>query len=834
MENTLYKSILMHSPVGYTYNKIIYDNNGIPKDYQILEVNKAYETMISFKAKDLIGKKISEIYESTKEIEFNWDSFHSSIYKDYINKDFEYCFDFLNKYFKVKVHIFNKDYIAIYLIDISLEMNQTDKLNMLSDNVISQVWYLSDPETYISANTAHAEFLGLEKEDFESKNINNLFSKEYAKNFINLNKKVFKYKKKTQHQSWFYNSKKEKRLLKITKNPKINPKGEIDFVVCSGEDITEKHLIEKENKRKEKILYASMNFTKELLANDDPYEALKNGIKMIGNATQVDRVYYAENHYDEVSQKILINQKFEWSLDNPDLITNNIKIQNLPLEKSGEFIKTLSKNKIFNSHIKDMDIKDKILKENLKSQDIFSTLTIPVFIKDEFKGFIGFDSYNFEREWSHIEISLLNSFTFLYIKALEKSLLQDEILQKNDNFYNFFNMIHDLFFVLDCNGNIIDANNNVLKKFNYTRDEILGKNIYMLIPESEVEKTKKQMSSFGNDKISLSNLPVISKDGEIFSLEIRVSKGLWNGEPVFFSVAKDISPLIRSEEKFSKSFNLSGVSMFISKFEDGRILDVNDAFLDYIGYKRNEILGIKTSNLKAIQGFDSRDKIVNKIKLHGKISGMEVDFLTKDNRPLTALINMVPLTLDKEKCLLTSLVDITEHVVYKEKILNLLNFDSLTGAYTRRYVYDSSEKIIAEYKRNKNNFSVAIIDLDDFKSVNDNFGHLAGDYILEEFTKILQGNLRSYDILGRYGGEEFIVVLNHSNKKDSYVVLNRILNIIRNKIFVFNDNKIQLTFSAGIASCEDLDKDDLTIDNLVEIADQRMHMAKQNGKNKIA
>lgn len=177
--------------------------------------------------------------------------------------------------------------------------------------------------------------------------------------------------------------------------------------------------------------------------------------------------------------------------------------------------------------------------------------------------------------------------------------------------------------------------------------------------------------------------------------------------------------------------------------------------------------------------------------------------------------------------------DITERIEYEKKLLEVSNRDALTNAYNRRYVFDRGEEILQQYKRTKNIFSVCVVDIDYFKLVNDHYGHQAGDFVLKEFTRIIHKNIRPYDILGRYGGEEFIVILNSTNKTNSALVMSRILDVIRNKIFVFNGEEIKITFSTGISDCEDLGKEKLTIDNMVAIADKRMYKAKNTGRNKI-
>ena len=716
-DHNIYKSIVENSSVGYSYNRIIYDHNGEPKDYEFIELNQAYESIVGIQAKDLIGKRMSHIYRTVKKSQTNWNNFYNNIIPNYKMRKFEYYFDSLNKHYKINIHSPKKDYIIISLRDISEE--------------------IEIPRCYIS------------KEETEIK---------------------------------------------------------------------------------ERILYSSMAFTRELLTNDNPYHALSNGITMLGNATQVDRVYYWENHYDEATQRWLTSQKLEWCLDDIEPQIDNLELQNVPFEKSDNLVGILAQNKSFNTHVRDMADGKNSTKQALEAQSILSILAIPIFVKDEFRGFIGFDSCRVEKEWSQVEISLLNSFVLLYEKSLEKNLLEKHVVQVKENFYNFFNMIQDLLVVVDYEGNILDINYNVLERLNYAREELIGKSFLMLHPKDDLKEIKHKFKDVVTKKKRSFNMSAITKDGQIFPIEMTNSEGLWNGQPAIFSIAKDVSELSMSEEKFSKAFNDSGVSKFITRFEDGKFLDVNDKFLSFLGYTREEVIG---KNVLDFQTIKDRRRLKEEIETHNKVSDLEVEIITKNKGIRTGLVNIVPLNINNEKCLLSSIIDITNRVQHEQKLLEISNRDSLTGIYNRHCVYQRLEEIIQEYKRNDKLFSVGIIDIDNFKAVNDEYGHQVGDYVLVEFSKIISDNLRLYDIFGRYGGEEFIVIFNHSNKEKSNIVLERILHMIRNKTFVLGKIQIKLTFSAGISPCEDLNKDEISIDKLVEIADKRMYIAKKNGKNRI-
>lgn len=157
----------------------------------------------------------------------------------------------------------------------------------------------------------------------------------------------------------------------------------------------------------------------------------------------------------------------------------------------------------------------------------------------------------------------------------------------------------------------------------------------------------------------------------------------------------------------------------------------------------------------------------------------------------------------------------------------------LTNVYNRRYIFEQAEEIIEECKGTGKGLCVCLLDIDYFKEINDKHGHQFGDYVLKSLTSIISENLHPADLLGRYGGEEFIIILRNTNKSKASLAIQRILDIIRNKHFIFEEKSIQLTFSAGISHCTEAQNPKRIMDDLVKFADQRMYQAKNKGRNKI-
>ena len=142
---------------------------------------------------------------------------------------------------------------------------KVEEQKLLLDNIQTQIWYLTDAQTYGAVNKAHAEFLNTDKKDIEHKTLNDVLSQEAVEVFIGHNRKVFDQKTKLQTEEWVANGDGEKRLLSIVKTPKLDDNGNVEYVVCSGEDITDYRNSEKKLRQSKKRLDLAMEATSDAL-----------------------------------------------------------------------------------------------------------------------------------------------------------------------------------------------------------------------------------------------------------------------------------------------------------------------------------------------------------------------------------------------------------------------------------------------------------------------------------------------------------------------------------------------------------------------------------------
>ena len=168
----------------------------------------------------------------------------------------------------------------------------------------------------------------------------------------------------------------------------------------------------------------------------------------------------------------------------------------------------------------------------------------------------------------------------------------------------------------------------------------------------------------------------------------------------------------------------------------------------------------------------------------------------------------------------------------EQEMRELASHDSLTGLLSRHAFFDNAHNYISLATRDKSPYSVAIVDLDFFKSINDQYGHPAGDAVLKLFANVVNSVARRSDIIGRLGGEEFVLVLPSTTSAEAYEFSGRLHNAIGKAVLKYKNVIIQYTASIGLASYEPGSDD--SIDTLMARADQALYQAKAAGRNQTA
>jgi diguanylate cyclase (GGDEF)-like protein len=175
-------------------------------------------------------------------------------------------------------------------------------------------------------------------------------------------------------------------------------------------------------------------------------------------------------------------------------------------------------------------------------------------------------------------------------------------------------------------------------------------------------------------------------------------------------------------------------------------------------------------------------------------------------------------------------INITERKDLEDQLKELSEKDGLTGAYNRRYFMQIFDKEFSIAKRYKNKLSILLINIDNFKEVTDTYGHAGGDAILKRFAIYCEDILRDSDLFGRYGGEEFIVMLPSTPSLGAAIIAERIRANIDEMSVTYEKQPIEFTVSIGVSQALDTDS---SSDAVLTRADSALYQAKKKGRNRI-
>lgn len=171
----------------------------------------------------------------------------------------------------------------------------------------------------------------------------------------------------------------------------------------------------------------------------------------------------------------------------------------------------------------------------------------------------------------------------------------------------------------------------------------------------------------------------------------------------------------------------------------------------------------------------------------------------------------------------------SELLAAKKELLVQSRTDPLTGVFNRRAILSQMEIEISRAKREKTKISLLMIDIDHFKKINDTYGHLVGDEVIKECVRRISDSIRIYDSIGRFGGEEFLVIMPGAEKADAFTIAQRIRSVIGGKDVIADGSGIPVTISQGVVTYTR----DTTSNDLIAMADEALYRAKENGRNRV-
>ncbi|QFR50174.1 diguanylate cyclase [Sulfurimonas lithotrophica] len=318
------------------------------------------------------------------------------------------------------------------------------------------------------------------------------------------------------------------------------------------------------------------------------------------------------------------------------------------------------------------------------------------------------------------------------------------------------------------------------------------------------------------------------KDGSykwILDRGIIVSRSI-DGTPLrMVGSQSDISERKQSQLKLAYYLEIIDKNVISSTTDlHGKITKVSQAFSDISGYSKNELLGKSHNILRHKDMPSSTYKELWKTIQSGNIWEGEIKNKRKDGSTYWVDATISPVKNEQGETI--NYTSIRHDITDKKRIEELSVTDKLTQLYNRLKLDEIFSMKLASARRYNSTFSIIMMDIDYFKSVNDTWGHQAGDDILKEFATIIKNNIRETDVVGRWGGEEFLILSSESDLESAIKLSEKLRDIVSLFKFSFAGHK---TASFGVSSYHAGD-DEKT---MVKRADDALYRAKENGRNRV-
>ena len=257
----------------------------------------------------------------------------------------------------------------------------------------------------------------------------------------------------------------------------------------------------------------------------------------------------------------------------------------------------------------------------------------------------------------------------------------------------------------------------------------------------------------------------------------------------------------------------------------GEITFCNNMAEKMFGYSRQEILGQQVNKFFALEnGLELQNKETEE-KEQTIDQIMELLVNKKNGKKISVELSLSSILLNGERHIIGIVRDITQRKKIESKLKKLARIDTLTGCYSRRYGLELVDRQIKLSNRNQSPLLLAFFDIDNFKQINDRYGHIEGDTVLKKVTALFKEQLREVDIIFRMGGDEFLLAFPGSSLREASIIRKRLKEaLVQLNSKMEKDYSIQ--FSMGFAEYSPEKPKDL--DELIAIADQQMYKEKKS------
>lgn len=346
----------------------------------------------------------------------------------------------------------------------------------------------------------------------------------------------------------------------------------------------------------------------------------------------------------------------------------------------------------------------------------------------------------------------------------EKKEAEKKLEESEENFRTFFETMDDLVFVGDQQGEIYYSNSSVSKKLGYTSKELQGMNMLDFHPKNVQSEARDILKNICEGQKNICPFPLVTKNGDYLPAETQVWLGIWDGRKCIFAVSKDLSKEQEALQKFNSLFDNNPALMAVSTMEERVLTEVNNSFLEVLGYSKGEVIGRTSKQLNIFCENEKLDEFSEKLKKNGSVSNCELKVRTKSGQILYGVFFGETVESQGKKHFLTVMTDITyrkkaEEALYSEvenRRILLDNIHTQVWYLKNEYTYGSVNKAHASFNGLKK-YDIA------FKNMYDIFPKEVVDICRISNQKVFNGEKIYYEKwLTDFTGKSRLIAINKS------------------------------------------------------------------------
>jgi len=430
-------------------------------------------------------------------------------------------------------------------------------------------------------------------------------------------------------------------------------------------------------------------------------------------------------------------------------------------------------------------------------------------------------------------------------KKIEQALLTSEI-----NYRSIMDQAADGIFIAEPSGRYVDVNRAGCEMLGYTREEILSLSMQDLAAGTKYNPIR--MKDLLEGKTVIAERDLIGKNGKLVPVEISAKM---MGDGRLIGIARNVVERRREEARIRfLAFVMDKVSSaVISTDNDLKINYWNKGAEILYGWQEADVLGKLVDDVCGTEFMEGQQELAQQSLIKDKTWRGELKQKHRSGKEIWVDASVTLLEDDSGNYVggVTINHDVTERKLAEDELrrtkesieqINLTlrrafereqlasRTDSLTGVFNRRYFFELLGYEFSASRRYERPLSLVMFDVDYLKKINDTYGHQVGDELLKKAANVVRGELRTSDVLARYGGDEFVILLSNSSEQDASMVLERIYRELKSTIISADHKKLGISISAGISSLQpDMEK----ADQLVMLADRALYVAKNSGRNRV-